>query len=102
MLYLQHQQRFTAIWEVNDRGVLRIRDHCHMQGWTLHEQITPYIIIVGLYTVGHLDTIPIDHELVTAMTEWWRKETHTFSFLISEATFTLYNVVVLLRLEIDG
>lgn len=74
---------------MNDLGVLKIRDHCHIQRWMLHEQITPYIISTGLYTIAHLHTISINHELVIAMIEWWRKETHTFCFLVDEATVTL-------------
>lgn len=69
VLYLQHQHRSTAIWEENDPGLLRIMHHCHMTGWTLHERIIPYVFNAGLYNVARLETIAIDHALITALVE---------------------------------
>ena len=53
----------------------------------------------GLYRIGY---IHLDHPLITALVERSRQETHTFHFLVGEATVTLQDVSVLLGLPVDG
>ncbi|CAI0429942.1 unnamed protein product [Linum tenue] len=44
----------------------------------------------------------MDNNLLTAMVERWRKETHTFHLLEGEMTITLKDVAMLTELPIDG
>lgn len=73
-----------------------------MTGRILHERIVPYIVNAGLYGVARLETIAIDHALITALVERSRQETHTFHLPVGETTVTLQDVAVLLGLRIDG
>lgn len=73
-----------------------------MTGRILYERIVPYIVNAGLYGVVRLETIAIDHALITALVERWRQETHTFHLLVGETTVALQDVAVLLGLRIDG
>jgi Plant mobile domain len=52
--------------------------------------------------LANLRTIKIDKDLITAMVERWRRETHTFHFPIGEMTITLKNVSCLWALPING
>lgn len=73
-----------------------------MTGRILHECLVPYIVNTGLYVVVRLETIAIDHALITVLVERWRQETHTFHLPVGETTVTLQDVAVLLGLRIDG
>jgi len=49
-----------------------------------------------------LTYVIIDADLITALVERWREETHTFYLPFGEVTVTLQDVNVLLGLKIDG
>ncbi|CAI0401019.1 unnamed protein product [Linum tenue] len=50
----------------------------------------------------HFNGIQIDCQLITALAERWRKETHCFNFREGEATSTLKDVAILTHMPIDG
>ncbi|CAI0433407.1 unnamed protein product, partial [Linum tenue] len=55
-----------------------------------------------LYPIRHFNGIKVDRQLITALAERWRKETHCFNFREGEATITLKEVAILTHLPIDG
>ncbi|KAL8543324.1 hypothetical protein ACS0TY_004027 [Phlomoides rotata] len=54
------------------------------------------------YHVARCGAMVIDAHLITALVERWQPETHTFHFLIGEATVTLQDVAIIWGLYIDG
>lgn len=86
VLSLQHQHQFTKIWEENDTGLIRIRYHYHMQGWTSDGRIKPYVVLIGQRGVSCLGTMNIVHASVTALMEQWCQEKKTFHLPVGEAT----------------
>ncbi|KAL8539867.1 hypothetical protein ACS0TY_001466 [Phlomoides rotata] len=57
---------------------------------------------MGFYHVARCGAMVIDCHLITALVERWRPKTHTFHFLIGEATVTLQDVAIIWGLHIDG
>ncbi|CAI0403879.1 unnamed protein product, partial [Linum tenue] len=64
--------------------------------------ILPYLKKAGLESIRHLLGIKVDRQLITALVERWRKETHCFNFREGECTITLKDVAILTHLPIDG
>ncbi|CAI0551111.1 unnamed protein product, partial [Linum tenue] len=52
--------------------------------------------------ISHFNGIKIDRQLIIALLERWRKETHCFNFLESKMTITLKDIAILTDLPIDG
>ncbi|KAI4330529.1 hypothetical protein MLD38_028811 [Melastoma candidum] len=61
-----------------------------------------YLRQAGFYGVAKLPFISLDWALITALTERWRLETHTFHMLHGEMTVTLHDVAIQLGLPVDG
>ena len=70
--------------------------------FTCNEQILPILDRFELGLLARLGTIRIDRDLLTAVVERWRRETHTFHFPTGEMTITLEDVLCLWGLPIDG
>ncbi|KAJ4757829.1 hypothetical protein LUZ62_068204 [Rhynchospora pubera] len=68
----------------------------------LYDQIVPHLKAVGLYHCTMFRHFMLDHALLTALTERWRPETHTFHMPCGEMTITLEDVAYMLGLPIDG
>lgn len=81
-----------AKWEGRDPGVL-------LHKWTLDDRARQYVIIAG--DVSRLDTMRINHALVTALVGRWCQETHTFHLPVGKAIILLQNATTLLGLWID-
>ncbi|CAI0433302.1 unnamed protein product, partial [Linum tenue] len=64
--------------------------------------ILPFLKRARLYPIRHFNGIKVDRQLITALAERWRKETHCFNFREGEATITLKEVAILTHLPIDG
>lgn len=80
-------------------GLIRFRHH---RLWDLDERVRPFVSQAGLYGITQIGYIKIDRALLTALVERWRRETHTFHFLIGEMTPTLQDVALLMGLPIHG
>jgi Plant mobile domain len=70
--------------------------------FTLNEQIIPILQRFHLDHLAKLGIIKIDRDLITAMVERWRRETHTFHLSVGEMTITLEDVSCLWGLPING
>lgn len=60
-----------------------------MNGWSLDDRTKPLVVLAELYDVPRLDTMKIDHNLLTALTEQWSQDTHTFQLIVGETTLHL-------------
>ncbi|XP_017416446.1 protein MAIN-LIKE 1-like [Vigna angularis] len=56
----------------------------------------------GFTHILKASNMEINHQLVTALVERWRIETHTFHFPLGESTITLEDVALQLGLPIEG
>nr|GEX29899.1 serine/threonine-protein phosphatase 7 long form homolog [Tanacetum cinerariifolium] len=103
VLYDQEKHVSSAIWEGQERGVLRCHEHTSkLNQWTLTAK---QIELVKRSGFGHLRSIPaisLDNPLISALVERWRRETNTFHFTVGEMSITLEDVGYLLGLAIDG
>ena len=66
-----------------------------------HPSIVPIIQEAGFGGVAKLRHLKVDHDLVTALVERWRPETHTFHFPTGECSITLQDVSLQLGLPVD-
>nr|GEZ09793.1 protein MAIN-LIKE 2-like [Tanacetum cinerariifolium] len=78
VLYDQEKPVSSAIWEGQERGVLRCHEHTSkLNQWTLTAK---QIELVKRSGFGHLRSIPaisLDNPLISALVERWRRETNT-------------------------
>jgi len=65
-------------------------------------RVVDFLRDTQFYFIHRVVGIKLNVELLTALVERWRPETHTFHLPIGEATVTLQDVQVLLGLRIRG
>lgn len=73
----------------------------HMS-FQLDNRILPILERFNLAHLARLGTIRLDRDLITAILERWRRETHSFHLPTGEITITLEDVLCLWGLPIDG
>jgi len=66
------------------------------------ERMWDLLEIAGFGTVSRLQRLQLDWNLIRAVVERWRPETHTFHFRHGEMTITLQDVAMLSGLRVDG
>ena len=67
------------------------------------QRVMQYIKAAGFECIYKLGSgFELDNELITALIERWRPETHTFHLNVGETTITLQDVSVILGLRVDG
>ena len=72
------------------KDVLYMRKSALAEHYTnIDGRIIPYLKSAGFYGVALIGVINIDWNLVTALIESWRTETHTFHLSGGESTITL-------------
>ncbi|XP_017416849.1 protein MAIN-LIKE 1-like [Vigna angularis] len=104
LLRLQDKHIVKAIWEGNER-VICPRRHAiwiakHVN--ELDERIMNILQAAGFIHILKVSNMEINHQLVTALVERWRVETHTFRLPLGESTITLEDVALQLGLPIEG
>ncbi|MFQ6669444.1 hypothetical protein Gotur_034690 [Gossypium turneri] len=65
-------------------------------------RLMPYLEQAGFRSAALIRTSDLRYDLLSALVERWRPETHTFHFLCGECTVTLEDVAMQLGLPIDG
>ncbi|XP_040953645.1 protein MAINTENANCE OF MERISTEMS-like [Gossypium hirsutum] len=66
------------------------------------ERLIPYLELAGFGSAALIRTFDLRYDLIFALVERWRPETHTFRLPCGECTVTLEDVAVQLGLPIDG
>lgn len=78
---------------------------CHLKGllrFRVHPAVLEYVSETQFNGASRLCYVALDPDLITALVERWREETHTFHLPFGEATITLQDVNVLFGLRITG
>ncbi|KAG9453319.1 hypothetical protein H6P81_006223 [Aristolochia fimbriata] len=91
LLYDQDSHRSEAIWHGET-----------LRHSPVDERMLPYIEAAGFSALHRVQWLRLDKPLITALVERWRSETNTFHLANGEMTITSEDVVVLLRLRVDG
>ncbi|XP_074311477.1 serine/threonine-protein phosphatase 7 long form homolog isoform X2 [Silene latifolia] len=103
LLTLQAGHRSESIWNGVDHGPLKCRVHLKAKDeFYVHPRVRAFIKDTQFYGVHRFCFLYVDPDLITALVERWREETHTFHFPIGEATVTLQDVNVLFGLRVSG
>jgi len=70
--------------------------------WIVDPRVLHYVSEAGFADIHRLAWSSIDRQLITALVERWRQETHSFHLPVGEATVTLRDVAILTRLPVHG
>ncbi|XP_016747268.1 protein MAINTENANCE OF MERISTEMS-like [Gossypium hirsutum] len=65
-------------------------------------RLVPYLEQAGFGTAAKIWVSDLCYDLLSALVERWRPETHTFHFPCGECTVTLEDIAMQLGLQIDG
>ncbi|KAK5819589.1 hypothetical protein PVK06_024602 [Gossypium arboreum] len=66
-------------------------------------KICGHLQAVGFLHASHMsEGCKLDLQLISALVERWRPETHTFQLLCGECTITLEGIALQLGLPVDG
>ncbi|XP_052487970.1 serine/threonine-protein phosphatase 7 long form homolog [Gossypium raimondii] len=79
-----------------------LRGRVNSVGFQPDERLIPYLELVGFGSAALIRTFDLRYDLIFALVERWRPETHTFHLTCGECTVTLEDVVIQLGLPIDG
>ncbi|KAA3477998.1 serine/threonine-protein phosphatase 7 long form-like protein [Gossypium australe] len=79
-----------------------LRAHSHGSGYQTDDRIMRYLEMTGFGLVGLIEMFELQLDLISALVERWRLETHTFHLLCTECTITLGDVELQFELPVDG
>lgn len=104
VLHLQPKHRSTEIWLAGGGDPQRCRRRNPNQDKfpRLHPRMIPLLLQTGFYGISRVTSLQLDWNLISALVERWRPETHTFHLPIGECAITLQDVAILLGLPVDG
>ncbi|XP_017621007.1 protein MAINTENANCE OF MERISTEMS-like [Gossypium arboreum] len=90
----------STIKEMESYHVLRGR--VNSIGFQPDERLIPFLELAGFESAALIRTFDLRYDLISALVERWRPETHTFHLPCGECCITLEDVAVQLGLPIDG
>ncbi|XP_040940661.1 protein MAIN-LIKE 2-like [Gossypium hirsutum] len=79
-----------------------LRGRIYSVGFQPDERVIPFLELAGFGSATLIQTFDLRYDLISALIERWRPETHTFYLSCGECTITLEDVAVQLGLPIDG
>ncbi|KAH9611897.1 hypothetical protein KSS87_002622 [Heliosperma pusillum] len=79
ILHLQSTHRSEAIWQGVELEPLTLRGHMKaLKAFEVPEAVLTYVNNTQFRGITRLCYVPLDADLITALVERWRQETHTF------------------------
>ncbi|KAH1090926.1 hypothetical protein J1N35_018183 [Gossypium stocksii] len=88
---------------INEMGSYRVlRGRVNSVGFLPDERLIPYLELARFRSAALIWTFDLRYDLIFALVERWRPETHTFHLPCGECTVTLEDVALQLGLPIDG
>ncbi|KAG8499661.1 hypothetical protein CXB51_006073 [Gossypium anomalum] len=79
-----------------------LRGRVNGLGYSPDARLMPYLELAGFESAALIRTFDLRYNLISALVERWRPETHTFHLPCGECTVTLEDVALQLGLPIDG
>ncbi|KAG8478332.1 hypothetical protein CXB51_028051 [Gossypium anomalum] len=79
-----------------------LRGQVNGLGYSPDARLIPYLELAGFGSAALIWTFDLRYDLISALVERWRPETHTFHLPCGECTVTLEDVALQLGLPIDG
>ncbi|KAH1096782.1 hypothetical protein J1N35_013703 [Gossypium stocksii] len=79
-----------------------MRPRLHDPGYFLDRRVLSYLNVTSFGVAAYIQISELRGDLISALVERWRPETHTFHFPCGEAIITLQDVAVQLELSING
>ncbi|KAK5843291.1 hypothetical protein PVK06_005743 [Gossypium arboreum] len=95
-----HRPAAIAVHAAGQYRVLRGR--VNSVGFLPDERLIPYLELAGFGSAALIRTFDLRYNLISALVERWRPETHTFHLPCGECTITLEDVALQLGLPING
>ncbi|XP_040935170.1 protein MAIN-LIKE 2 isoform X2 [Gossypium hirsutum] len=93
---------FSSIFVTLNLGQYRVlRGRVNSVGFLLDERLIPYLELAGFESVALIRTFDLRYDLIFALVERWRSETHIFHLPYRECTITLEDIALQLGLPID-
>ncbi|XP_010552825.1 PREDICTED: serine/threonine-protein phosphatase 7 long form homolog [Tarenaya hassleriana] len=103
VLYEQDLHVSSAVWEGQERGLLRCQEHTSLlHQWKLTDEQVKLVDKAGFGYFRRIGPMSLNNSLISALVERWRRETNTFHLSLGEMTITMDEVALVLGLEIDG
>ncbi|KAH1048086.1 hypothetical protein J1N35_038870 [Gossypium stocksii] len=79
-----------------------VRPQLHDLGYFPDSRVLPFLNVAGFGVAAYIQIFELRADLISALVERWRPETHTFHLPCGEVTITLQDVAVQLGLSING
>ncbi|KAG8493446.1 hypothetical protein CXB51_010787 [Gossypium anomalum] len=79
-----------------------LRGRVNGVGYSPDARLMPYLELAGFESAALTRTFDLRYDLISALAERWRPETHTFHLPCGECTVTLEDVALQFGLPIDG
>ncbi|XP_040940167.1 protein MAINTENANCE OF MERISTEMS-like [Gossypium hirsutum] len=79
-----------------------LRGRVNSVGFLPDERLIPYLELAGFGSAALIRTFDLRYDLISALVERWRPETHTLHLPCGECTITLEDMALQLGLPIEG